>query len=245
MDKKIYFASDVHLGLPPKANARQREHRFVAWLDSIKYDAEAVFLLGDIFDFWFEYKLVVPRGFVRTLGKIAELTDSGIPVHFFIGNHDLWVADYLPAETGVQLHTGSYVVELHGQRFFLAHGDALDCNDTKHQRLRRMFTNPWLRIMFASLHPRLAVGFAQAWSQQSRKQKAVSVPFQGAAEGLYQFALRQTQQQPIDYFIFGHRHTPICVPLEGTGSTLTILGEWISGGDQYAVFDDHSLELKK
>lgn len=243
MSGKIYFVSDVHLGLPPTSNANKREHRFVAWLDRIKADAKAVFLLGDIFDYWFEYKLAVPRGFVRTLGKIAELTDSGIPVHFFIGNHDLWVTDYLPTEIGIILHTESYVVELSGKKFFLAHGDAVDFKDKGHQRLRRIFTNPFLRKMFAALHPRIGIGVAHRWSHQSRKQKAISEPFRGEDEGLYQFALKELQRQPIDYFIFGHRHIPVMTSIKHTASTLMILGEWITGGGAYAVFDGEHLCL--
>lgn len=240
--KKIYFASDVHLGLQTATPAREREMRFVRWLETIRHDAEAIFLLGDIFDFWFEYKKVVPKGFVRTLGKIAEITDSGIPVHFFTGNHDLWTYNYLPDETGVILHTKPFETTLMGKRFFLAHGDGLDANDKGYKRLKAIFTNRFLQRCFAALHPRIGVGFGHRWSQHSRLSKGVAVDFRGEDEGLFCFAKQELQKQHFDYFVFGHRHTPIIMDITNS-SKLVILGEWINTY-QYGIFDGNTIELK-
>lgn len=245
VDKKIYFASDVHLGLkaPMYGSARERELRFVRWLEMVRHDAEAIFLLGDIFDFWFEYKKVVPKGFVRTLGKIAEITDSGIPVHFFTGNHDLWAFDYLPSEIGVILHKQPYETELMGKRFYLAHGDGLDCNDKRYNLLKSVFTNRVLQWCFAAVHPRIGVGFGHNWSQHSRLSKGVAFSFRGEDEGLYKFAQQTLQQSAIDYFVFGHRHTPLIMDISGNAK-LVILGEWIESF-KYAVFDGELMTLKR
>ena len=240
-NKKIYFASDVHLGLNTAFSMREREVRFVRWLDTVRHDAEAIFLLGDIFDFWFEYKKVVPKGFIRTLGKIAEITDNGIPVHFFTGNHDLWAFDYLPEEIGVILHTKPYETELMGKRFFLAHGDGLDVTDKGYTRLKKIFSNRFLQRCFAMIHPRIGMGFGHSWSQHSRLSKGVSVPFKGEKEGIYQFAKQKYESKHFDYFVFGHRHTPAIIDISDS-SKMIILGEWIENC-QYAVFDGEKVEL--
>lgn len=243
-NKKIYFASDVHLGLEVhNITAREREIRFVRWLDTIKHDAEAIILLGDIFDFWFEYKKVVPKGFSRTLGKIAEITDSGIPVHFFTGNHDMWAFDYLPKEIGVNLHKNIFKTELLGKRFFLAHGDGLDATDIGYKRLKAIFSNRVLQRCFAMLHPRIGVGIAHRWSKHSRLSKGLAVDFNGEDEGLYQFAKQTLEIEHFDYFVFGHRHTPVIMELS-SNSKFVILGEWISNC-QYGVFDGKLMELIK
>ncbi|MDR1054552.1 MAG: UDP-2,3-diacylglucosamine diphosphatase [Prevotellaceae bacterium] len=243
--KKIYFASDVHLGLKTYNSAREREIRFVRWLEIVRHNAEAIFLLGDIFDFWFEYKKVVPKGFVRTLGKIAEITDSGIPVHYFTGNHDLWAFNYFPEETGVILHTQAYKTELKGKYFFLAHGDGLDVTDKGYRQLKAIFTNRFLQRCFAAIHPRIGVGFGHVWSQHSRLSKGVSIGFKGEEEGIYKFAKQQLNKESvIDYFVFGHRHTPLIINVNNTNTKLVILGEWIEGC-QYAVFDGKNIELLK
>ena len=242
MNKKYYFASDVHLGLPPSEKATERERRFVRWLDSIKNDAEEIFLLGDIFDFWFEYKKVAPRGFTRTLGKIAEITDSGIPVRFIPGNHDLWAGDYLVSETGIILHDYVYERELSGKKFFMAHGDSLNIDDKKHIVTRVFFTNKLLQKLFASLHPGVGMKIAHAWSQSSRKQMKTVLPFKGVDEALYRFAKDKTETEHYDCFVFGHLHTPVKTNV-GNDSEFVILPEWLSGGG-YAVFAGDNLELK-
>jgi UDP-2,3-diacylglucosamine hydrolase len=234
-----YFAADVHLGLPPEENSRKRERCFVDWLDSIKSDALEIFLLGDIFDFWFEYKKVVPRGFVRTMGKIAELTDSGIHVHFFAGNHDLWVSDYLQSETGVIFHPTDYIVNLCGYKFCMTHGDAINTTDKNHMFLRWVFTNRKLRKVFASIHPYFGLSFAHLWSKSNRK-KHGEMEF-NTDNLFYQKAHEIVKKQNLDFFVMGHLHTP--VNLSKNDFSFTVLPDWFSGGG-YAVFDGKKMEIK-
>ncbi|VAW15960.1 UDP-2,3-diacylglucosamine diphosphatase [hydrothermal vent metagenome] len=242
--KKIYFISDVHLGAPALSNNHERELLFVAWLDKIKDDAEQLFLLGDIFDFWFEYKKVAPRGFTRTLGKIAELADSGVEVHYFTGNHDIWVFDYLPKELGVILHRDEYRVSLWGKRFFLAHGDGLDSTDKGYNLLKKIFTNKPLQWLFARLHPNFALTLAHKWSERSRLTKGiVGESFKNEDEGLYKFSKSILEKEHFDFFIFGHRHVLVDLPI-GQGSEFILLGEWVSLFS-YGVFDGEKFELKK
>lgn len=240
---KYYFASDVHLGFPPYDQALKREKLFVKWLDMAKKDAKAIFLLGDIFDFWFEYKLSVPKGFVRTLGKLAEITDSGIPVHFFIGNHDLWVRDYLPRETGVIMHYNPYELKIEDKLFYLAHGDALDNKDIGMLFLRKIFTNSISYKLFSAIHPRIGIAVAHKWSHRSRLTGSYD-SFKGETEGIYIFARETSKIKPeINYFIFGHRHTPLIRSVDGNENVnLVILGEWLEN-PYYAVFDGENLEL--
>ena len=166
--KKIYFASDFHLGLPNFETSRQREDKIVRWLNIIKADAAEIFLVGDIFDFWFEYAKVVPKGFVRLQGAIAAITDAGIPVHFFKGNHDLWMFTYFQKELGVQLHSEPIEREFNGKRFFIGHGDGLGPGDYNYKLLKKVFTSKVCQWLFARIHPNLGIGLAHAWSQKSR-----------------------------------------------------------------------------
>jgi len=241
--KKIYFAADVHLGLDAGTNASERENAFVQWLDKIKADAKAIFLLGDIFDFWFEYKYVVPRGFTRVLGKIAEITDSGIPVHFFTGNHDMWIFDYLEKEIGITLHRSPLEIILQGKTFFLAHGDGLGKNDKKYNLLKKTFACKFFQRCFASLHPRIGIGIARTWSKHSRLSKGLAETFNPETDELLKFARHKLTEKHIDFFVFGHRHTPIQLKLNDN-SVFTIVGEWIKGRE-YAVFDGENLVLEK
>ena len=239
--KKVYFASDVHLGLFPKEKSDTREKHFVQWLTEIKEDAEAVFLVGDIFDFWYEYKKVVPRGFVRFLGKLADLTDSGIPVHFFAGNHDIWINDYLSKEAGVILHTDPFITSINGKSFYIAHGDGLGPGDYTYKVLRRIFTNRVMQFLFSRIHPNLAFNFGHWWSKQSRYSKGLYEEFLGNdKEYLILYAQEILKKQAYDYFIFGHRHIPMEIDLGN--STLVNLGEWISAYT-YASFDGVQLKL--
>jgi len=241
--EKIYFVSDVHLGAPALQNNRERELRFVEWLDLVGRDAREIFLLGDIFDFWFEYKSVAPRGFTRVLGKLAELTDKGIPVHFFTGNHDLWVKDYLPSETGVILHRDSFRTEFSGKRFFLAHGDGLDREDKGYILLKKVFTNKVLQRLYSWLHPDMASAVARRWSEHSRLSKNICGPeFKGEQEGLYQFTLSVMEEEKADYYIFGHRHRAAEMKV-GESGRFILLGEWIRSYS-YGVFDGKDFELK-
>lgn len=244
-NKKIYFVSDTHLGAPALNNNREREQIFVKWMDEVKDDAEEIFLMGDIFDFWFEYKKVVPRGFTRTLGKIAELTDSGIKVHYFTGNHDVWVFDYLPKELGVMVHKKEFKTEFNGKKFFLAHGDGLDPFDKGYNFLKKIFTNKPLQWCFARLHPNLAVSIAHFWSKNSRLSKNISGgPFDPKKEGLYIFAEKILETEAFDYLIFGHRHILLSTPIGKNNAQFILLGDWINEFS-YGIFDGEKFELKK
>jgi UDP-2,3-diacylglucosamine hydrolase len=240
--KKIYFAADVHLGLQAGGNCNERENAFVQWLDKIKTDAEAIFLLGDIFDFWFEYKYVVPRGFTRVLGKIAEITDAEIPVHFFTGNHDMWTFDYLVNETGVILHKTPYETTVCGKTFFLAHGDGLGNDDKNYKLLKKIFACKFLQRCFAFLHPRIGIGIARTWSRHSRLSKGLAETFTPENDRLLAFAKQKLADTHIDFFVFGHRHTPVQLELQNE-SLFTIVGEWINGRE-YAVFDGEKLVIE-
>ncbi len=243
--KKAYFVSDVHLGAPALKNNKERELAFTDWLNSIKDSASHLFLMGDIFDFWFEYKTVVPRGFVRTLGKIAEIADSGVEVHFFTGNHDVWVFDYLPNEIGMSLHRDEYKTELMGKKFYLAHGDGLDPTDKGYLFLKKIFTSKTLQWMFARIHPNFSLSFGHRWSKHSRISKGiVGEGFRGIEnEGMFIFAESVLQNEPFDYFVFGHRHAMVDSPI-GENSRYINLGDWIHYYS-YGVFDGDKFELKQ
>lgn len=240
--RKLYFASDLHLGLPDYAQSLQREKHFVRWLDTIKTDAAAVFLLGDIFDFWYEWKRVAPQGFIRFLGKICELTDSGIPVHYFTGNHDIWVFDYLPRETGMLLHRKRLEIEANGKRLFLAHGDGLGPNDLTFKLIKKVFTCRTAQWLFSRFHPNFAIGLAYKWSRHSRYVKPVP-HFKGIdKEWLILYALRKIQTQPYDYLVFGHRHIPAKIRISAQ-STYINTGDWLHHYS-YAVFDGNTMDVK-
>jgi len=227
-DKKIYFASDFHLGVPTHQLSREREDRIVSWLDSIKSSAHIIYLVGDIFDFWFEYKQVIPRGFARFSGKIAELTDSGIQVVFFTGNHDMWMFDYLEKELGVTIERKKIEVEINGKSFLIAHGDGLGSGDRGYKIIKAIFANKVCQWMFARLHPNFGIGLADYLSRKSRKHSVNDDKFLGREkEWLIQYSIEKLNEKHFDYFIFGHRHFPITVDLK-PNSTYINLGEWIS-----------------
>jgi UDP-2,3-diacylglucosamine hydrolase len=241
---KIYFVSDVHLGAPALTNNHERELLFASWLDSIKDDVEELYLMGDIFDFWWEYKKVVPRGFTRILGRIADLTDNGIPVYFFPGNHDLWVFDYLPTELGVKVHHQQIVKEIKGKKFCLAHGDGLDASDVGYNRLKKIFTNKKLQWLFSRLHPNFALQIAHKWSKSSRTAKFEKEDeFNVNVDGMYKFAEGFLKNESIDYFIFGHRHQMVNSPMNES-TRFVLLGDWIKNFS-YGSFDGEKFELKK
>lgn len=243
--KKIYFASDVHLGALALRHNHERELLFVGWLRQVREDAAMIFLLGDIFDFWFEYRKVAPQGFVRVLGAIAEICDSGIPVHFFTGNHDIWVFDYLPRETGMVVHHEPLETVIFGKRFFLAHGDDLGKVDFKYQLLKRFFHNKLSIWAFAKVHPDLSFRLAHSWSKSSRLGKGkAKVPFLGEKEEhQIGFARKMLKNKHFDYFVFGHRHIALDYQLSET-SKLVILGDWISECT-YGVYDGNTFRLEK
>ena len=243
--KKIYFSSDNHLGAPTYAESIPREKIFVEWLDSIKHDAEAIFLLGDLFDFWFEYKTVVPKGFVRTLGKLAELRDSGIQIYFFVGNHDLWMHDYFEKELNIPVYHIPKEFVFNNKHFFIGHGDGKGPGDKGYKRMKRVFTNPVSKWFFRWLHPDIGVRLAQ---HLSVKNKLISgdddKEFLGEEkEWLAQYSKRKLESKHFDYFIFGHRHLPMEIKV-GENSTYYNLGDWINHYT-YGVFDGEKFELKE
>ena len=243
---KIYFASDAHLGARSHKDPLAVERKLVRWLDSIKADAKAVWFLGDMFDYWYEYKYVVPKGFTRFLGKLAELSDSGIEIHFFIGNHDVWMFDYLPAEIGATIHREPLTIDLLGKRFFLAHGDEVDNRSRSFQLIRWIFRNRICQILYSAIHPRWTFGFALGWSLNSRKKglkKATETAYQGeSSEYLVQFAKSYLKTHPdIHFFIFGHRHIMLDLMLSRT-SRILIAGDWMQYFS-YIVWDGDNLSL--
>lgn len=240
----IYFVSDVHLGAPALQNNREREILFSRWLDDIQEDVAQLYLMGDIFDFWYEYKKVAPRGFTRILGRIADLTDRGIPVHFFTGNHDVWVFDYLGEETGVIVHHEEFITEIKGKKFFLAHGDGLDADDKGYRLLKKIFTNKPMQWLFSRLHPNFAFWLAHKWSASSRLSKSdYEDDFMVVQDGMYKFAADFLKTTPVDYFVMGHRHRMAMRDMDGK-ATFVLLGDWINSFS-YGVFDGEKFQLKK
>jgi UDP-2,3-diacylglucosamine hydrolase len=228
----------------PAGKSIEREKLLVRWLEEIRKDADEIYLLGDMLDYWFEYRKVVPRGFTRFLGKIAEITDQGIPVHYFTGNHDVWIFDYLPEEIGVQVHRKPLIREMDGKKFYIAHGDGLGPGDRSYLFLKKIFTSKILQWLYARIHPNCATSFAHFWSKRSRFAKGISVEYKGDdKEELLIFARELIQKEHFDFFIFGHRHIPLEYSLNEK-SKVIILGDWIVN-NTYAVFDGETVYLKK
>jgi UDP-2,3-diacylglucosamine hydrolase len=245
-EKKIFFASDVHLGAFGIKDPFKHEQIFVSWLDSIKEEASEIYLLGDIFDFWWEYKNTIPRGFARFIGKLCELTDKGIKIHYFTGNHDLWIFDYLPKETGVRVVREAEVRILNGKKFYLAHGDGLGKYDRKYNMLKSLFTNRFAQQMFAMIHPRWGIAIARNWSGNSRKtniKKYGESYFGDDKEWLVLYSREMLQNEHFDYFIFGHRHFAKVINLSES-SKMVYLGDWINLFT-YAEWNGNELMLKK
>ncbi len=244
--KKLYFASDFHLGTGNYANSREREARLVSWLDIIKADAAEVFLMGDVFDFWFEYKTVVPKGYIRFLGKLAELADAGIKIYLFKGNHDMWMFDYFENELNATIISDELEIERNGKRFYLHHGDGLGPGDTTYKILKTIFRSKVCQWLFARIHPNLGVGIANYWSRHSRiagdaNSKSEHKHFGEGRLAVYCRELLKTKFY--DYIIFGHRHLPIDVQV-GEQSRYINLGEWVNY-NTYAVFDGEELTLHR
>jgi UDP-2,3-diacylglucosamine hydrolase len=241
--KKIYFASDFHLGVPTPEESLAREKRVCRWLDSIKSDAAEIYLVGDIFDFWYEYKYTVPKGTVRLLGKIAEITDAGIPVHFFVGNHDLWMQEYFAQELNVHIHHQPITRTYNGKVFYIGHGDGLGPGDKGYKLLRKIFASKICQWLFSRLHPNLAFYIARRSSKRSRVITGDSdEKFLGNEnEWLFLFSREYLKTHKVDYFIFGHRHLPLDLDVDGKARYIN-LGEWIHY-NTYAVFDGQNLSL--
>ena len=244
IQKKIYFASDQHFGAPTIEKSKVREQKFVKWLDEIKSDAEILFLLGDLFDFWFEYKKVVPKGFVRVLGKLAELKDSGIEIHFFVGNHDLWMRDYFETELNIPVYFKPQEFTLHNKTFLIGHGDGLGPGDNGYKRMKKVFTNPLSKWLYRWLHPDIGVGLAQ---HLSVKNKLISgdedVKFLGEEnEWLVLYCKKKLTEKQYDYFVFGHRHLPLEIAVSENSKYINT-GDWVIYFT-YGVFDGEELMLK-
>jgi UDP-2,3-diacylglucosamine hydrolase len=244
-NKKIYFASDQHLGAPTAEASFPREKKFVSWLDTVKQDAEAIFLLGDLFDFWFEYKTVVPKGFVRVLGKLAEIKDAGIPIYFFVGNHDLWMHDYFEKELNIPVYHAPQEFSINNKKFLIGHGDGLGPGDKGYKRMKKVFTFPLFKWLFRWLHPDLGVRLGQYLSV---KNKLISgeedAKFLGEEnEWLAQYCRRKLETAHYDYFVFGHRHLPLEIKLQENSMYIN-LGDWIQYFT-YGVFDVDTLSIKK
>jgi UDP-2,3-diacylglucosamine hydrolase len=242
--KKIYFASDFHFGIPDRASSTEREKRICRWLDEIAPTAEQIYLVGDLFDTWFEYKNVVPRGFTRFLGKIAELRDKGLHIEVFTGNHDLWMLDYFYSEFGIPVHHGPITREVNGKKFFIAHGDGLGPGDTGYKILKTVLRSPLSQWLYRRVHPDTGVGLAGWFSRLGPKHADIpEKEFLGPdREMLVQFCLETLKHQHYDYFIFGHRHIAIEYPLP-SNSLYVNLGDWIRY-DSFAEFDGEQLRLK-
>jgi UDP-2,3-diacylglucosamine hydrolase len=243
-DKKIFFASDFHLGVPTHDASVAREKRIVAWLDSIKDEAHTIYLLGDIFDFWFEYRHAIPKGHIRLQGKLAELRDAGIPIVFFTGNHDMWMFDYFPKELGIPVYRDPLVLEVGSQRLLIGHGDGLGPGDHTYKVLKKFFNSSFCQWLFARIHPNLGIGIANRWSKNSRLSNMKREDgYQGnEKEFLWVYCSEVEQKQHHDYYIFGHRHLPLDLPI-GEHSRYINLGEWVNFST-YAVYDGKTVTLK-
>lgn len=244
LNKKIYFLSDFHLGIPNAAASLQREKDIVNFLDDISVDAGQIFIVGDLFDFWFEYSTVVPKGYVRILGKLAQLTDAGILVHFFVGNHDMWMRDYFQTELNIPVYFTPKEFEFHGKKFYIGHGDGLGPGDKKYKFLKKIFRNKMCQWLFGIVPPAIGMGLANYFSTKSRN-SASGEPqrFLGEdKEWLLVYCKEVLKREYYDYFIFGHRHLPIDFSLNSESRYIN-LGEWIYN-KSYAVFDGENIELK-
>ena len=242
--KKVYFASDLHLGIPDRESSLAREKRFCSWLDEIKHDAHEIYLVGDLFDVWFEYKNVVPKGHTRFLGKLAELSDAGIHIEVFTGNHDLWMRGYFEQELNIPVHHNPIVRNFNGKKFYIAHGDGLGPGDLGYKMLKRVLRNPVSQWLYRRLHPDTGVGMAGWLSRLGPKHvDGEEEKFLGPdKEWLVQFAYEKLKTEHVDYFIFGHRHIAVEYQLQENSKYIN-LGDWIRY-DSYAVFDGNDLRLK-
>jgi len=241
----IYFVSDVHLGVPTNASSLEREKLLVRFLDEKAKTAKAIYFVGDLFDFWFEYKNAVPRGFVRILGKMAELSDSGVEIHLFTGNHDMWIFDYLPKELGAKLHREAITFTENGKKFYVAHGDGLGPGDYGYKFIKKVFDSRLCQWLFARMHPNLGIGIANFWSRKSRKSTgSINETYLGEEnEWLAIYSKEVLVKEHFDYFIYGHRHLPLEIQLN-ENSKYVNLGDWIQYFT-YAEFNGEHLILKK
>ncbi len=244
-NRRVYFASDFHLGAPTPAQSLIRERTVVAWLEAIRLDAELIFLVGDVFDFWFEYKRTIPKGFIRLQGKLAELTDAGTRIVLFTGNHDMWIGDYFTQELGIPVYRQPRPYDIGTKRFLIGHGDGLGPGDYTYKRLKILFESGLARRLFRYLHPDIGIKLAHAWSRRSRisnLEKGEDEFLGDDREWLMQYCRTVEARDHHDYYVFGHRHLPLDRAVSAT-SRYVNLGEWVSA-KSYAVFDGAELQLK-
>lgn len=241
--QKVYFASDFHLGSPTRDSSRKREDKIVRWLDSISQDAHSIFLLGDIFDFWFEYRHVVPKGYLRLLGRLSQLVDQGIGLYLFTGNHDLWMYDYFTQEWGVPIIRHPVSIRIGPQRFYVGHGDGLGPGDKTYKLIKKVFTDRFAQRLFGLVHPDWGVALARRWSAHSRRKNLTKdESFKGKDdEWIYQYCLSVEETQHHDYYIFGHRHLVLDIPLNNSSRYINT-GEWFNEC-HYACYDGQTLNL--
>lgn len=244
-DKKIYFLSDFHLGAPDHNSSLVREKKVVAFLENIRHSASAIFIVGDIFDFWYEYKKVVPKGYTRLLGKLAEITDSGVPVYVFVGNHDMWMSGYFEQELNIPVYHHPQTFEWNGKKFLIGHGDGLGPGDHGYKFIKKVFRNPFCQWLFGQLHPTWGIGLANYFSRKSREKTGSSDElFLGEEnEWLVIYCKEVLQQVQYDYFVFGHRHLPLDIALPRNSRYIN-LGDWIRNFT-YASFDGADVQLHK
>ena len=242
-EKKIFFLSDFHLGIPDHKTSLERERRIVAFFESIKGRAEVIFIVGDMFDFWYEYRHVVPKGYVRLLGKLGELTDAGIAIHFFVGNHDMWMTDYFQKELNIPVYYEPREFEFNNKKFLIGHGDGLGPGDHGYKMLKKVFRNSFCRWLFGILPPYFGVGLANYFSRKSRQAADQNDEqfISREREWLVTYSMEMLQQKHYDYFIFGHRHLPMDLSLNNSSRYIN-LGDWIQYYT-YGVFDGETFEL--
>ena len=241
---KTYFVSDFHLGTDGRLTSREREKQIVRWLDMVKLDAKELYLVGDVFDYWFEYNKVVPKGFVRLLGKLGELRDGGLPIYFFTGNHDMWMFRYMEEELDIPIYRKPITKEINGKRFYIGHGDGLGPGDHGYKFIKAVFSNPVCQWLFERLHPNFGLWLMRFFSGSSRKANPAETAFKGEEkERLVQFCNAHLDQEHFDFFVFGHRHLPIDYVLKNGQSRYINLGEWINF-NSYAVFEGEKMEVK-
>ncbi|KAA5549510.1 UDP-2,3-diacylglucosamine diphosphatase [Adhaeribacter rhizoryzae] len=241
--KKVYFASDFHLGVPDAASSLAREKKIVRWLDTIRHDAQMLFLVGDIFDFWFEYRHAIPKGFIRLQGKLAELSDSGLPIYFFTGNHDMWMFDYFTKELNIPVVRQPVSIQINEKKFYIGHGDGLGPKDYTYKVLKKIFASKLSQWLFARIHPNLGIGVANYWSRKSRiRNTQVDEVFKPGEEWLVTYCSEMEKHNHHDYYIFGHRHLPLDLEIN-KNSQYVNLGEWVNYCS-YAEYDGQLLKLK-
>ena len=238
---KIYFASDFHLGSPNLKDSHTRERKIISWLCTIEKDAKAIYLVGDIFDFWYEYKKVVPKGFVRLQGKLAEMCDQGININFIVGNHDMWVNDYFQKEVGLNVFENEILIEENNQKILVCHGDGLGSGNISFKLIKKIFKSNICRWLFSRIHPNLGVSLAHLWSNASRRKNLKKT--NNNHEHLINYCKKKQKNNPIDYYVFGHLHSPTIENIDSKAKYINA-GDWIQHCS-YAVLSNKNLEIKK